>query len=150
MAEVKDVMRRNYPYVKRADCIKVAARKMSEAQMSFLPVCEKGRFRGVVREKEILTLIAAGKRSAERMYVKSVVDTQYPKVSPGQDLSDVAHIMARRHVEELPVVQNGRLLGIVTLDDMTQVSPMFVVLAKAANEAGLPKWQGRDAALVRS
>ena len=111
-----------------------AAQQMRACGAGVIPVCENGKFRGIVRERDIMGLVAAGIDPAcER--VGTVMCNHLPIVPPGADIVEAAKIMVNNGVRELPVAQNGRLVSLLTLDVLARKSPALaaLVFSKTAN-----------------
>lgn len=136
MAKVGETMTKDFVSVPPSAPIVEVAQKMRDYGTSFIPVCENGRFRGLVSEKDIITHIVATAHNPKREHTRSLMSRRQPIVSPGEDLIQAAKTMANSGVRAVPVAQNGRLLGLLTLDDMAQESLALAaaVLVKTAKE----------------
>ncbi len=82
---------------------------------------DQERLAGVCSMRDLLMA-----RPDER--VESIMTRDVVTVAPGADQQDVARLIGRRDLPALPVVENGRLLGIITVDDV------FDVLSEEFNE----------------
>jgi len=60
--------------------------------------------------------------------VSSVICNHLPIVPPGADIVEAAKIMVNNGVRELPVAQNGRLVGLLTLDVLARNNPALAAL----------------------
>ena len=128
MAKVRETMTRDVVSVKPSATIIEVAQKMRDYGTGFIPVCENGKFRGMVRERDIITHIVATAQDPKSERATSVMH-RTPTVSPGEDSIQAAKVMTSDNLRVLPVVaHSGRLLGLLSLDDLAQES-----LALAAN-----------------
>ena len=109
------------------DTLAEAARKMWEAQTGSLLVVDGDELVGILTERDVLKAIAEG-RAVEGTKVSEVMTAGVETVGPGTSLRDAAKIMAERWFRHLPVVDGGKLVGIVSQRDLT------AVLAEALNE----------------
>jgi len=134
MPRVIDIIDEELVAVSPDDAAIQAVKKMKACGTGVISVCENGKFRGVVREKDIIGLIAAGIDPVSQR-VGSVMCNHLPIVPPGVDIVDAAKIMVNNGVRELPVAQNGRLVGLLTLDVLARKNPALaaLVFSKTAN-----------------
>lgn len=136
MAKVREIMTRDFVSVKPSAPIIEVAQKMRDSRAGVIPVCENGKLRGMVSERDIITHIVATAHNPKREHARSLMNNKQPIVSPGEDLIQAAKIMASNGVRVLPVAQNARLLGLFTLHDLARESLALAatVLVKTAGE----------------
>ena len=108
----------------------VAARLLEHYNIGALPVCGgDGRLCGLVTDRDIVTRCLASGRKPEMTAVKDVMTRQLVTLPPEAEVEDAARIMGRNQVRRLPIVENGRLCGMVSLGDLA-VSPRTGVKAE--------------------
>lgn len=122
--------------------IKDVARILVENRISGLPVCDiEGHVLGVVSEGDILykehdpreshlngplgwivdgTPNYAGYIKAQALTARKAMTSPAITIAPYESVADAARIMSERHVNRLPVVDRGRLVGIVTRTDLVR------------------------------
>jgi CBS domain-containing protein len=134
MAKVRDAMKSDFAHVLPTARITEVAEKMADYETDVIPVCDNGKFRGVVRERDITSFIVATGDNPGRECALTLIDRNHPMVSPREDLFQAANIMAVNGVNMLPVTQDKRLLGVLSVDDIAVVSlaAAAAVLVKAA------------------
>jgi len=132
MLKVKDVMSSEFAYVKPSAPIIEAAQKMRDSRTGVILVCDNGKFRGLITEKDIVAGIVARACNPKREHVRALMDSQHPMVAPGEDIDQAAKAMVCHGVRVLPVAHNGTLLGLLTVDDLSQkdTSLAAMVLSK--------------------
>jgi CBS domain-containing protein len=90
---------------------------MQEKKLRRLPVVDDGgALVGIVVERDLL--VAAMRYLQSRVEVADVMTRGVVTVGPDADLVDVARTMLERRIGGLPVVEDGRLVGIVTESDI--------------------------------
>ena len=90
---------------------------MQEKRLRRLPVVDDdGRLVGIVVERDLL--VAAMRYLQSRVEIGDIMTRNVVTVSPDADLVDVARTMLERKIGGLPVVEDGRLVGIVTESDI--------------------------------
>lgn len=108
------------------DTLEAAARKMWEQQTGSLLVLDGQDLLGIITERDVLKAVATG--TAMDTPVSDVMTKELITVEPATSLRDAAAIMTEKWIRHLPVLEGGRLLGIVSQRDLSGV------LAGALNE----------------
>jgi CBS domain-containing protein len=97
--------------------VREAARRMSEAGIGSVAVCEGSRLVGILTERDVLRLVAAG-ADLDRVLVRDAMTTPVLTASPDGDILAVARLMGERRVRHLPVVEGENLLGMIGIRDV--------------------------------
>lgn len=101
------------------ESVAVAARTLARYNIGALPVCGgDGRICGVVTDRDLVTrCIAAGRQPASTT-VREIMTTQVISARPDMDTATAAYLMGKQQIRRLPVVENGRLCGMISLADL--------------------------------
>ncbi|PIN77978.1 CBS domain-containing protein [Candidatus Woesearchaeota archaeon CG10_big_fil_rev_8_21_14_0_10_34_12] len=112
--KVKDIMNK---VVVAEDNLSIgeAAKIMSEKSIGSLVLINKKNVSGIITESDILK--AAAQRNLG-ISVRTVMAKKVYSVSSDDCLDDAAEIMKKRKIKRLPVIDNGRLFGIITATDL--------------------------------
>jgi CBS domain-containing protein len=146
--KVRDVMNVKPITVQAQDPVSEAARLLRENKVSGLPVLDGEKLVGVVSESDLLRLLSVEDEGGlwlpspfevfevpfrdlvkwERMHVAideipkkkvgMVMSRNLHEVGPDDEIEEAAGIMTRHRINRLPVVEEGRLVGIVTRGDI--------------------------------
>jgi CBS domain-containing protein len=84
--------------------------------------------RGIISERDLLHAYAADCRNIDNLRVHNVMTTEVLFVSPSDEVEDVMELMTQQRIRHLPVVDDGRLLGIVSIGDMVKAQHACLVL----------------------
>jgi CBS domain-containing protein len=95
-----------------------AALLMREAHIGSLPVTDDEQLVGMITDRDIATRVVAEAADPKITSVGSVLSRDIISVEPDKDLEEALSLMALHQVRRLPVVENGRLVGIVALADI--------------------------------
>jgi CBS domain-containing protein len=109
------------------DTLAEAARKMWKQQTGSLLVTDGDDLIGIVTERDVLKAVATGVK-LEEARIAEVMTKDVVTVGPGTSLREAAKIMADRWIRHLPVVDGGKLVGVISQRDLAGV------LAGALNE----------------
>ena len=129
--QVRDVMSRDVHTVKRNDELAIADALMKQERVRHLPVLdEDGKVCAVVSQRDLfrgalLRALGYGSRAEELMLrqvpVKEAMSAEIQTTAPDTPVADAARLMIERKIGCLPVIENGRLVGIVTETDFVRL-----------------------------
>ena len=100
---------------------------MAERNIRRLPIIEDGRLVGIVTRGDLRGAQASDATSLskfelnyllERVTLESIMTRNPVTVTPETTIQDAASLMLRRKISGLPVMKNGRLMGIITESDI--------------------------------
>ena len=117
--KVKEIMTRNVIGVGPEETVEVAARTLQRYNVGALPVCtSNGKLCGVVTDRDLVIRCLAAGMEPSSTQVRQVMTGQVTSVDGDMEVSVAAHLMGRQQIRRLPVTENGRICGMVTLGDM--------------------------------
>ena len=120
MATVGDAMTKDVLTVGPADTIGEAAEKMEAANVGAVVVVEDlVRIVGIITERDLMRAVAQRARAAEAR-VRQWMTAEPTTIGPEMPVEEALEIMFTRHFRHLPVVKDGRNLGIVSLRDLAR------------------------------
>ena len=115
---VRDAMTQDPRSIGASASVVEAARLMREQHIGSLPVTEDERLVGMITDRDITTRVVAESAAPETTSVGDVYSRDLISVEPDNGLDDALQLMARHQVRRLPVVENGRLVGMVAQADI--------------------------------
>ena len=115
---VRDAMTEDPRSIGSSASVVEAARLMREQHIGSLPVTEDERLVGMITDRDITTRVVAESAAPETTSVGDVYSRDLISVEPDHDLGEALELMSRHQVRRLPVVENGRLVGVVAQADI--------------------------------
>jgi CBS domain-containing protein len=113
---IRDVMTSNPRTVSPEDTIQNVARIMRDEDTGVVPVVDNGRAVGVVTDRDIVVrAVADGQLNRA---VREIVSGDVVTARPDMSTKEAAQLMSEHQVRRLPVVENERLVGIVSIGDL--------------------------------
>ena len=132
---VKDCMNRHVIAVSPEESAAVAARLMARHNVGALPVrAADGSLCGMVTDRDLVLRCMALERPPEQTTVSRVMTSRVSTIGPNASLVQAADRMAREQVRRLPVVEGRRLIGMVTLGDLSHRDDYAMEAAEALSE----------------
>lgn len=116
--KVSDIMTRNVDYVTPQDNVYEVAVKMKQDNVGVIPVCENDQIIGVITDRDIVVRGVAEKRPGSTK-VSDVMSDNLFTGSADMTVEEAAELMADKQVRILPIVENNKLVGIISLGDLS-------------------------------
>ena len=124
------------------DSLAEAAARMWNAQTGSLLVMDGENLMGIVTERDLLRAVAQG-QDPTAVPLKDVMRTDLITCTPQTTLKEAAKIMATRWIRHLPVIESGKVVGIISQRDLTGI------LANALHEPDALQALVESSTLVR-
>lgn len=102
------------------DTVFMALEIMAEKNVGALPVMEDDHLVGIFSERDYARKVILMGRSSKSTTVKELMTTRVYHVKPQRSVQDCMKLMTSHHVRHLPVMEHGRLVGIVTIGDVVK------------------------------
>ena len=117
--KVREVMQSPVVCVGPGQSVESAAKVFERYNIGALPVCtSQGMLCGMLTDRDlVIRCLAMGKLPAGTC-VREIMTKQVISVSPDMDTAVAAHLMGRQQVRRLPVTEQGRLCGMISLGDL--------------------------------
>jgi CBS domain-containing protein len=115
---VREAMTAGVSSVSPSQSLADAAEVMKGQDVGSVPVVEEGRLAGIVTDRDIVTRAVAERRNPQAVEVEEIASHDLVTVESEQDLDDALALMARHKVRRLPVLEGGRLVGMLAQADI--------------------------------
>jgi CBS domain-containing protein len=97
-----------------------AAKLMKETDAGMIPVMDNGNLLGTVTDRDIALRVVAEGKDPRSTPVGEIASKDPVTIEPDRDLEEALHLMAENQVRRLPVVEDGRLVGVVAQADVAR------------------------------
>jgi CBS domain-containing protein len=114
---IREVMTPNPRSVSPNDSIQNAACIMRDEDAGAVPVVDNGRAIGIVTDRDIVVRVVAEGGQLNRP-VRDIVTSALVSATPDMSTREAAELMSEHQIRRLPVVENDRLVGIVSIGDL--------------------------------
>jgi len=123
--KVKDVMVTNLITVEAGATVKKAAELMDKHDIGCLIIVSYGNPIGIVTERDMLRRVLLQKRDLAKTKIGNVMSAPLIASNPNTDIRDAVRLMNERRIKKLPVVEEGQLIGLVSLTDVMRSLAYF-------------------------
>lgn len=120
--KVNQLMTRDVRTVTPDSSVQDAAKIMADVNCGAVPVVQGDKVVGVITDRDIVLRSVTKGGDPKTDKVSTCMTADVITVGPDTDAHEAANLMANRQIRRLPVVENGRLSGIVALGDMATVN----------------------------
>ncbi len=118
---VERIMNRRVATITPTVMLQEAVRKMNELKIGCLVVESRGEPVGIITERDILRLVENG-RSPNDLMVKMIMSSSLEVIGEDQSIREAASLMQKDGIRRLPVVKDGKLVGIITSTDIIRAA----------------------------
>ena len=136
--KIKDIMTDTVAFVSPDTTVVETAQLMQKHDIGSMPVCEGSNIVGIVTDRDIVVRNVAHNKDPKITPVRDVMTSQVKTLTPDTDLNQAATMMSQDRVRRIPVVNNNRLVGMISLGDLATQAKSDVELAKTLGEISSP------------
>src|SRR5690242_8596960 len=118
MKTLRDVMTPDPVTVRSSDPVAQAARVMRDEDVGSVPAVDEGTIAGIITDRDIAVKVVAAGVDPQSAAVSEFMSPHLITGRPGMTLTEASRLMGREQIRRLPVVDQNRLVGIVSLGDL--------------------------------
>ena len=118
---VKECMSENVVWATGDNTIYDVAKLMNENHIGSIPVCDNNRnLVGIITDRDIVLRTIACDKDVRHTKVTDIMTTEVIRTSRDTEVSWVANIMAKNQIRRVPVVEDEKLVGIISVGDLAR------------------------------
>ena len=122
---VKEAMKYNPIVVEPTITVLEAAKLMKKNKIGNVLIAEKKQPVGILTESDILKKIVAEDKKPNEILVRAVMSTPLIVIDSYTSLEEAMEIMGKCNIRRLPVVEDGKLIGVIVQRDISRISPVL-------------------------
>ena len=136
---VKDIMSNDVVYAESTDSVLTVAKLMKEYNIGVVPVMESNdKVLGVITDRDIVMGLADYNFDMANTYASKLMSDKVYSVRPGADLSDALALMKKQQIRRLPVIEQEKLVGMISIGDIAVNSDYHMEMSEAICEISMP------------
>ncbi len=97
-----------------------AIQLMADKKIGALPVLEAGKLVGIISERDYPGKAKVLDKPLQDVLVKEIMSNQVVHVSPDDTIEHCLELVTKNHVRHLPVLENDRIIGIISIGDLSR------------------------------
>lgn len=132
---VREIMTKNVVTITKDETILDACDKYSQHRVGCLIVADEDNPVGIITERDIIEKIIRRGRDPKSTTVKEIMTSNLKMVHASAKVEEAAKTMKKYNIKKLPVILNNKIVGIVTITDLSNVLPDFSHLATQENDS---------------
>jgi len=117
--------------IRAGSTVKEAVETMNKHEIGCLIVTKNGKPVGIMTERDILKRVIPESKNPEKAQVSEVMSTPLIAGDPDMYVEDAARLMFKKNIKKLPIMEKGKLVGLLTISDIARVAhiqPPFKVI----------------------
>ena len=103
-----------------AETVAKAVGLMSRERIGSVMVIKNGQYVGIFTERDVLNRVISAKLNPEKTRVEKVMTSDFVSVQENSTLRETMHIMTNKRVRHLPVFEEEKLVGMISIGDVTR------------------------------
>ncbi len=115
---IDEVMTRDPRMLDVTDSAIAAAKAMADDDIGDVLVVDGERLYGIITDRDIAVRIVAEGRDPQATTLRDVCSTSVITLEPGDSIGDAVQLMSEQAIRRLPIVEDGRPVGVVSLGDL--------------------------------
>ena len=123
MRKVADILKRKGSHVETVQSeltVIEALKLMADKNIGSVAIAQKDKFIGLMTERDYSRKVILKGRSSSETTVGEIMDTDYPSVVKNDSVEHCMELMSGKNIRYLPVIENGQLIGIVSINDVVK------------------------------
>lgn len=125
VVSVTDAMAKKVLIASPNTTVAKAAKMMAERGVGSIIIVKGKKPVGILTERDLLMKVVSVDLIPSRVHVGKIMSKPIISIGPNAEITEAARVMAKNNVRRLPVVEHGKLVGIVTASDITAISPQL-------------------------
>lgn len=127
-----DLMTRNFVYVSPKTTLKECAEVMIKKRVGSLIIKEGDNLWGILTEKDIIwAIVKKSVKDLRKISAKDIAKRKVITIKPSSDAMEALNKMKSEKIRRLPVTENGKVIGMLTLNDILKIEPgLFELFAE--------------------
>ncbi len=131
-AMVKDVVK-----VGSSTLVDNAVKVMNKNHIGCLIIEDNGETRGIVTQRDLLKKVLEKAKDPRKLVVSDIMTKKLVVGNPDMEIHEAARLMFKKKIKKLPIVENGKLVGLITLTNIARTvdvdQKMIDIVEKLSN-----------------
>jgi CBS domain-containing protein len=135
--KAKDVMVKEVVKVDSCTIVENAVKMMNKNNIGCLIIEDDGQAKGIVTQRDLLEKVLGKAKDPRKLAVSDIMTKKLVVGTPDMEIHEAARLMFKRKIKKLPIVENGKLIGLITLTNIARTvsvdQDMIDIVEKLSN-----------------
>lgn len=135
--KAKDIMVKEVVKVNSCTLVDNAVKMMNKNNIGCLIIEDNGEARGIVTQRDLLEKVLEKAKDPRKLAVSDIMTQKLVVGNPDMEIHEAARLMFKRKIKKLPIVENGKLIGLITLTNIARTvsvdQEMIDIVEKLSN-----------------
>lgn len=127
--KVGEIMTRGYVNIDRNVNVIDCSRKMVKNKVGSVIVEKEKKLLGILTEKDIIFALSK-RKDLKKTNVGQIMKRRVVTIKPDKDIYDALILMKRKKIRRLPVMNKGKIIGLITMSDILKLQPTLFDIAR--------------------
>lgn len=118
--KAKNIMTNKIISVQKDELVSAAAKKMKQAGVGSVAVEDQGKIVGIITDRDIVLRDVAENQNAGQTKCGDIMTRDVATATPESSIDDVAQTMSQRQVKRVPIIDQNKAVGMISLADLSQ------------------------------
>jgi CBS domain-containing protein len=123
MTTARDIMTSGADIIDAQSTVLDAAKKLASDDIGALPICDNGRLKGMITDRDIVVKVLAEGKDAQSTKVIDLIQGEAITIGADDSVEEALRTMSKYQVRRLPVIDGTELVGIVSQADIARNLP---------------------------
>lgn len=138
--DVKEIMIKNVVSMEADATVKDAVHRMNQYDIGCLVITKNGKVEGIITERDVLKRVVSKSKKPEETKISDVASKPLIVGGPTMYVEDAAKLMLKKNIKKLPIMENERIIGIITFSDIARVANIEPQMSKVIEELKKDGW----------
>ena len=116
-----------------SESVYICARKMAFKKVSSVIIINEDSVVGILTEQDVARKVVAEGLVPKTTPVSTVMSSDITSINPYEDIESAIELMGKKGIKHLPVIEKGKLIGIITAKDIIAIEPVLLEMLKFNN-----------------
>lgn len=137
--KVRDIMTKDVVFADKEDSVLTVAKLMKHHNIGAVPIVENAeKVLGMVTDRDIVLNMADYNFDPANTFALKLMTDKLYTVKPEADLSSALALMKKQQIRRLPVMENNKLVGMLSIGDIAVRSDYNMEMSEAISEISMP------------
>jgi len=139
--KAKDVMVKEVVKVNGCTIVENAVKMMNKNNIGCLIIEDNGKATGILTQRDLMEKVLEKAKDPRKLAVSDIMTKKLVVGNPDMEIHEAARLMFKRKIKKLPIVENGKLIGLITLTNIAQTisvdQEMINIVEKLSNMSAI-------------